>query len=190
MTEQEAQEKLQWITDRIVKYKKETLDNYICIAGAFNDLKTSSLYMCIRTKNGNLGYDNVYDLIKEQYGYSKSTVNNYIGVANRFGERFSVIKPEYKDYDFSQLVEMLALDNKQLPKVSPDMTCAEIRKLKTVDKPQKVTEFTPTPNTQLLINFSQDIFDKIISNAKKQKISPVEFVYQSIKFYIESVLID
>jgi hypothetical protein len=188
MTEEEAQENFRLITNHINNYRLETLNNYVCIAGDFEDLKNSSIYQLIRTKSGKLGYDSVYDLIKEEFGYSKSTVNNYIGVAKRFGERFSFIQEDYKGYDISQLVEMLSLDNVQITKVTPQMTCAEIRALKS--KPKKIDDFTPSPNTQLLVNFSQEIFDKIIACAKKQKITPVLFISQSMEFYIENVLIE
>jgi hypothetical protein len=187
--EEEAQDKLKWINDRIVGYWCDTLDNYVCIAGALEDLKNSSLYTLIRRKDGTLGYNNVYDLIKEQWGYSKSTVNNYISVAKRFGCRFSAMKAEYKGYDFSQLVEMLSLDNTQLSKVSPQMTCAEIRKLKSENKPDNVTDFTPAPNCQLLVQFSQDLFERIRNTAKSEKISMVDFVVHSVRFYLNSVLL-
>lgn len=75
----------------------------------------------------------IYELAQQEFNLCKTTVKNVIGVATRFGESFIKVKETYKDYNYSQLVEMLPLTDKQLELVSPAMTQQEIRAIKKVE---------------------------------------------------------
>ena len=72
----------------------------------------------------------IYELAQQEFNLCKTTVKNVIGVATRFGECFTRVKEEFKEYNYSQLVEMLPLSDEQLALVAPGMTQQEIRALK------------------------------------------------------------
>lgn len=82
------------------------------------------------------GYDDFYEFCEANYGFSPSTTKRYIEVWYEFGMRGlsslpkMFIDEKYEDYSYSQLVEMLPLDESERLKISPTMTVKEIRSLK------------------------------------------------------------
>ncbi|MBQ3506878.1 MAG: hypothetical protein IJA89_08935 [Clostridia bacterium] len=62
-----------------------------------------------------LGYDSIEALAEDKFGFGRSTTYGFINVFRRFAERnehgfystfINQIKPEFKDYDYSKLVEI------------------------------------------------------------------------------------
>ena len=62
-----------------------------------------------------LGYDSIEALAEDKFGFGRSTTYGFINVFRRFAERnehgfystfMNQIKPEFKDYDYSKLVEI------------------------------------------------------------------------------------
>lgn len=76
------------------------------------------------------GYKNVYELASEKFGMGKTTCGNAINVVERFCTEKGVLKEEYKAFSFTQLVEMLPLEDEQLKDVGEMMSAKEIRELK------------------------------------------------------------
>lgn len=187
MTEAEAQAQLAVEVQAIKDLEKSSLDNYVLIGGHLHTLKTSSLYRCIRTPQGKLGYDNVYDMLKEYFGYDKSTVSRYIGVAQRFGESFNHINKRFAEYSYSQLVEMLPLSDNLIAKCTPTMSCADIRSLKKQDKPPKDEEFVANPDTSIQITMDEKLYNQLLALAKKQKKRMDKFLVEILELYISTV---
>lgn len=84
-----------------------------------------------------LGFSDPYTAIEKNFGLSRSSVSRYIAVFLRFSDvspdghtHLMFIKEDYKDYNFSQLSEMLQIDNKNLKGVNSKMTVKEIREYK------------------------------------------------------------
>ena len=67
---------------------------------------------------------------KEYLGLSDSTVYGLISVYRRFGSEDGEILPAYKDYNYSQLLEMNTLPDDALSNVNASMTVKQIKKLK------------------------------------------------------------
>ena len=94
---------------------------------------------------GEKGYSSVYEYAERELGFKKSSTKNFIAVAETFGNRYfhspwtrsvlptMTLQPEYKDFNYSQLCEMLSMSEKQREKVTPDMTVRQIRELKRGD---------------------------------------------------------
>ena len=77
--------------------------------------------------------------IKERFGISSTTVKNFINLYLCFGNQdssyYSVsLKKEYEDYSYSQLVELLNVEESKLIDYKPEMTIKEIRNCKKLDK--------------------------------------------------------
>lgn len=67
----------------------------------------------------------------EKYLYlDKSQVSRYMNVADEFGDRSDGVKPEWKYYSYSQLVELLPLSSEQRKAVKPEWTVKDIRDYK------------------------------------------------------------
>ena len=106
--------------------------DFVLLGGYLNDLKPF-VHDVWSDRKGRFCKD-IFELAQQEFNLCKTTVKNVIGVATRFGYLFQQVKEEYKEYNYSQLVEMLPLSDEQLKLVSPAMTQQEIRALKKVQK--------------------------------------------------------
>lgn len=106
---------------------------------------------------GEKGYSNVYEYAESELGFKKSSTKNFIAVAETFGNRYfhspwtrsvlptMTLQPEYKDFNYSQLCEMLSMSDKQREKVTPDMTVKQIRELKREVEPDLPPDMETIP---------------------------------------------
>lgn len=103
------------------------------------------------------GYKDVYEYAEKELGFKRSSTKNFIAVACTFGNQYygqfnekyvqlpsMTLKPEYKDFNYSQLTEMLSMSEPQRQKINPDMTVKEIRAIK------KEPEFALEPNVETM----------------------------------------
>lgn len=77
---------------------------------------------------------NIYEWAEYRLSYKKTATATIIGVCRRFCDSDDLgnmaIKPAFKDYCFSQLVEVLSVPDELLSFFSPEMTIKEIRLFK------------------------------------------------------------
>lgn len=82
------------------------------------------------------GYDNFYDFIDTNFHMDKSAVSRCINVFLRFAQRTEYGLPQmfvedsYSKYSYSQLCEMLPMNEEQIKQIKPEMTIAIIREKK------------------------------------------------------------
>lgn len=103
-------------------------------AAARNVIAIGYYLKCIRDNQlyADAGYQNIWDYAREKYGFSASTASRYMSRNDKFskGGNSPIMDERYREYNKSQLQEMLSLDEEQLERVTPDMTAREIRELK------------------------------------------------------------
>ena len=82
------------------------------------------------------GYDNFYDFVDANFHMDKSAVSRCINVFLKFSRRTENDLPQmfiddsYSKYSYSQLCEMLPMDEEQIKQIKPEMTIAAIREKK------------------------------------------------------------
>lgn len=83
------------------------------------------------------GYKDICEYAKDRFGFSASTTSRYMTRNDKFSVNGNspILDDKYKDFNKSQLQEMLSLDAEQLEKVTPDMTVVQIREMK---KPKEI----------------------------------------------------
>ena len=83
------------------------------------------------------GFGNIWEFAQAEYGISKSTASRYMAMNDRFSEggNTPLIQEQYKQFNKSQLQEMLSLDEEQLGKVTPADRVEDIRAMR---KPREV----------------------------------------------------
>ena len=90
------------------------------------------------------------DFCKDYFGFSESTTYSFIQVYKCFCYSNGVVKEDYANYNFSQLVEMTSLAGiVSFTEVSPEMTVREIRSLKKkakADKKEEKQEIVSSPD--------------------------------------------
>lgn len=94
------------------------------------------LYECKKMKyHEDFGYENFYEFCEKNFKLDKSMISRCINVWWEFADkqdssRMMWLAEEYKEYSFSQLSEMVSLDEKKRRDIKPKMTIKEIRKKK------------------------------------------------------------
>ncbi|MCI1245258.1 MAG: hypothetical protein LKG11_04890 [Bacilli bacterium] len=78
------------------------------------------------------GYADIYDYSEKVLGFKRTSTKNFISVFERFGKGLSW-GGKYKDYSFTQLVELLPVKD-GIDGYRPDMTVQAIRDQKLLDK--------------------------------------------------------
>lgn len=102
------------------------------------------------------GYASVYEYAEKELGFKKSSTKNFIAINYEFGcrnglprgiahERTMSLQPQYQQFNYSQLCEMLSMSDKQREKVTPDMTVKQIRELKREVEPDLPPDMETIP---------------------------------------------
>lgn len=82
------------------------------------------------------GYSSIHEYASDRLGLKKSSTYNFINVCKAFTEPTECMpcsyfmKDKYENFNYSQLVEMLSMNDKQRSQVTPDMTVKQIREVK------------------------------------------------------------
>ena len=91
------------------------------------------------------GYESIWEFAEDNYGIKKSTASRWMSMNDKFsqGGNSPVLAEEFRDFEKSQLQEMLYLDDKQIEKVTPDMTVKEIREVRKPAEPEMENKASP-----------------------------------------------
>lgn len=78
------------------------------------------------------GYESVHEFAEVEFGIKKSTCYNYIALMVNFSRdgRSCFLDDKWKEYNYSQLVEMLSMYREDLKKIKPAYTIKQIREIK------------------------------------------------------------
>lgn len=105
------------------------------------DAGKSFFKVCFRlyeAKNCNypiaLGYSDIYELAESEFGFKRSTTASYIAICHRFMYGQMFVAEGWKDYSFSQLVEMLPIKYINKAALPPTCTVKQIREWKQAQK--------------------------------------------------------
>lgn len=161
--------KLEVDCESIRKDIKECGKLYITVAYKVYELYTYGVY---KEK-----YKNIVECCREEFGFKKSTVYNFLGIVDKFGEKENGIVTyrslmKYDKFSYSQLSEMLSLSDGQRIKVTPDTTVSEIRKIKSEKKVQtsgkKVEDFKVSESEPEIIEVLPEQFqvEKVQTSGK------------------------
>lgn len=130
-----------------------------------------------------LGFESIYELTEVKYGFSKTTTKNFISVFEKFGnpDSYQYIKTEYRDYNFSQLVELVS-EKENLDDYSPLQTVKEIRLT-------KLSKNVESDKTKVDDWFKKDLFEGIKKKYKNCSLSIdssnwIKLIYQKKKLSI------
>ena len=100
---------------------KSLTNNFINIGFYLNKIKENSLFL-------SLGFKDIYDFSESKYKLSKTTTKNFIAIYNRFCDKNSkCLQRKFDNFSFSQLVELVSVDDNELVHYSPMQTVKEMR---------------------------------------------------------------
>ena len=120
-------------------------------------------------------YDSIYDYAEKRFNIKSTTVKNLINIAEKFLDDHGKIVPEFKDYTYSQLIEIDKISDTSYEKLNPNMSVRDIKNLQIVEKLDSV-----------MIDCLKTAFNKVVSGLKnffaKNKILDEKFEIES--FYL------
>lgn len=126
----------------IKESSKNIVNNYLKLGKALQEIKNEKLYDL-------LGYQSIYEFTEKELNFSQTVTKNLIAVYEKFSDQKSnsvELKSEYKNFNYTQLVELVPVDENELSNFNPEMTTKEIRYKKIESKIKnelgKLIEFT------------------------------------------------
>lgn len=83
------------------------------------------------------GCENIWDYARKKYGFSASNTSRYMKRNDKFSKdgNSPLLDEQFREYNKSQLQEMLSLDDDEMQAVTPDMTVRQIRE---IHKPREI----------------------------------------------------
>lgn len=109
------------------------------------------------------GFANVYEYAEFELGFKRSSTKNFIAIARVFGTQEYTyggklhssqtmnLQPKYEKFNYSQLVELLAMSERQRDQAKPDMTIKQLRQLKKKDETVYCTINEDTGKTERIV---------------------------------------
>ncbi len=134
------------VTEKIRKAMYESAKQFVYIGFLLKEVRDYKYY-----EEG--GYESVYDYAEFELGFKKSSTKNFIAIAENFGvQRYDYqgirrdtqtmsLQQEYEKFNYSQLVELLAMSDTQRAKAKPDMTIKQLREIKRQPEEAKQIDF-------------------------------------------------
>lgn len=88
------------------------------------------------------GYSSIWEFAEDQYGIKKSAASRWMAMNDKFSKdgNSPILDDKYKDFNKSQLQEMLYLTDEQIEEAEPEMSAKEIRAIR---KPPEVEIIAP-----------------------------------------------
>ena len=87
------------------------------------------------------GYSGMGEFAKAEYGLDNSTTSRFIAICDRYGAGDDRLLPEYAEYGYSKLAEMLTLPESVADAITPEVTKEEIREIKQeIREEEKITD--------------------------------------------------
>lgn len=81
-----------------------------------------------------LGYDNIYDLAKQEFGIARGTTCGFVSIVDRFGERDELgnftgkLDAKFEPYSSSKLLLLLDLKDEEIEQFPPTLSVREMKK--------------------------------------------------------------
>jgi hypothetical protein len=129
---------------------KDIVNNYIEIGFSLIDIKNRKLFK-------DRGYDNLIDCVEAELNMKKSSVYNFIKIAEKFGDpETKSLKSEYSQYNYAQCIEMSTMTKDELNEINPDMSKRDMQEMKKSNRLEK-------SNVVLTDEKNQSIKDNLVS---------------------------
>lgn len=158
------------IKSKIKDKLNETTNNFIIIGYYLKQVRDSGAYV-------QDGYHNMEEFAQGEYRLSASTASRFMDINTRFSEGGNSlqIKEEYCNYGYSKLQEMLTVKENDMELITPDMTVAQIREIKKVEKEEDREEAKAEADNLPLIRMTQE--DEAEEEQKEAVAIPQEQTY-------------
>lgn len=123
------------LTEKIKQAMYESAKQFVYIGFLLQEAKMLKYY-----EEG--GYKDIYEYAAKELNFKRTSTKNFIAIAETFGvqkeqcgriiheKQTMHLQPRYNNFNYGQLVELLAMNEKQRAKATADMTVRQLRELK------------------------------------------------------------
>ena len=139
------------------------------------------------------GYSGMGEFAKAEYGLDNSTTSRFIAICDRYGAGDDRLLPEYAEYGYSKLAEMLTLPESVAEAITPELTKEEIREIKQeIREEEKITDVEVciekadhpeiddnNPLTEVLKNYLKECPKEFTEIAEKGEVKAVDILAPS-----------
>lgn len=127
------------------------------------------------------GYESIWEFAEDNYGIKKSTASRWMAMNDKFSQdgNSPVLAEEFRDFEKSQLQEMLYLDDKQLGTVTPDMTVKEIREVRKPEEPERKLKKPNETDREYLNAAAKELIKRLWSWFLQDHMNRVQLVDRS-----------
>lgn len=130
------------------------------------------------------GYKSIWEFAEDNYGIRKSTASRWMAMNDKFsqGGNSPILAEKFRDFEKSQLQEMLYLDDKQIEAVTPAMTVREIREVRKPEEPaielkkpdERDQEYLKAAARHLIVSYHKWFLQDFINRVEMVDRSPEE----------------
>lgn len=123
------------VTEKIKQAMYESAKQFVYIGFLLREAKMLKYY-----EEG--GYKDIYEYAAQELNFKRTSTKNFIAIAETFGvqeeqcgriinqKQTMHLQPKYEKFNYGQLVELLAMKEKQREQATPEMTVRQLRELK------------------------------------------------------------
>lgn len=115
------------VSETINRSIKDIFNNYLSIGKNLKYIDDNKMYEIEDFKN-------ITDYAKTKFDLSATTVRNVIAINSKFINEDGKLDEKYEGFSFSQLVEMVSIDDDKIKSYVPSLTVKNIREFKRMDK--------------------------------------------------------
>ncbi len=117
--------------DSITRSSKNVVTGYLELGKSLKKIKEDKLYEI-------LNYQDIYEFAANEYNFKETAVKNLIAVFDKFSDGGNTyLKSGYQNFNYTQLVELVPVDENQLTDFNPEMSVKQIRIKKLETKAKK-----------------------------------------------------
>lgn len=162
----------------VVNLNKHILNNFLDLGRELKNIKDNKWYEV-------LNYSSIYDFCKNEFNLGMTTTKNLIAVFERFVDPKSLdyLSPQlfkkFDRYNYSQLVELLPVDDSQLDNFNKSMSVNDIRIKKLENKIKKDEDKVNSYFSSLFFETIKEIVHK--ENFLKIRLSSSNYIDVSVK---------
>lgn len=160
--------KLEQLEESIRSGVKQINNKFVFIGELLREIDDEQLYSTVYSGVADKYCSDIYRYVFVRFGLKKTSTFNLVSIARKFATLGELDKP-WKEFSYSQLVEMLPMSDEDRKKVTSDMSVKQIRELKNTLALQASVQTSELSSEDYDVYDEEEskIEDKIPSKVKK-----------------------
>ncbi len=150
--------RLTYLHGEVRAQQQEVRGRYLIVGACLAEIERDKLYTCVCQGTAIDGYSNFYKFCQAVFGFKRTTVQNILAVYRKFSTEQGLIRAEYFNFSYSQLVELSRMQ-KYAERVTVNCSRRDIQHLR-----ELYEEYVPKPGTPV----EEDLAEWKKRNEKKK----------------------